>query len=87
MRALTFAIQKGGQGKSSLSGNVSYLLSKQVKTLAIDGDPQGSLSSWLITESPKYEIADVLQGKASLRELGGYCQSICRRKGCNERII
>ncbi len=68
MKALTFAIQKGGQGKSSLSGNVSYLLSKHVKTLAIDGDPQGSLSSWLITESPKYELADVLQGKASLRE-------------------
>lgn len=66
MKTVAFSIQKGGTGKTSLAGNVAYLT--KFKTLLIDGDPQGSVSSWFLTEAPEYELADVLQGKATLSE-------------------
>ncbi len=68
MKAVAFSIQKGGQGKTSLSGNVAYIISENSKILLVDGDPQASLSSWLLNKSPEYELSDVLQGKATLRE-------------------
>lgn len=68
MKSVAFALQKGGVGKTSLSGNVARLTSKRKKTLLVDADPQGSLSSWLVAESPAHELADVLRGKVTLRE-------------------
>lgn len=66
MKTVCFVIQKGGTGKTSLAGNIAHIAAKQKKTLLIDGDPQGSVTSWFITESPKYELADVIQGRAGL---------------------
>ena len=68
MKAVCLALQKGGVGKTSLSGNLGHLASKTHKTLLIDADPQGSLSSWLITDPFRHELADVMQGKSVLKD-------------------
>ena len=62
MIKVAFHIQKGGTGKTTLAGNVSYALSKNKKTILIDCDPQGNASSWFLVENPPYELADVLKG-------------------------
>jgi len=67
MKSLAFALQKGGIGKTSLTGNVGRLLADSGRrTLMVDADYQGSLSSWLLREAPEHELADVLQGKGGL---------------------
>ncbi len=68
MRTIAFHIQKGGSGKSSLSGNVAYGLSERANTIMVDCDPQGNLSSWFLTEAPSHELCDVLTGKVETRE-------------------
>jgi len=68
MKTIAFHLQKGGVGKTSLSGSVAYELSLKAKTLMIDLDPQGNLSVWMLKESPKYELAHVLYGKVKTEE-------------------
>jgi chromosome partitioning protein len=68
LKTVCFVNQKGGVGKTSLAGNVAWLASQDRKTLIVDGDPQGSISSWLATEALRYELADVLQERIGLRE-------------------
>ncbi|MBR1919485.1 MAG: ParA family protein [Spirochaetales bacterium] len=63
-KTVAFHLQKGGVGKTTISGTLacqSALSGK--KTLIIDCDPQGNVSSWFLERTPKYELADVLQGR------------------------
>ena len=63
-KTVAFHLQKGGVGKTTISGTLacqSALCSK--KTLIIDCDPQGNVSSWFLQSAPKFELADVLQGR------------------------
>lgn len=46
-KIISFGIQKGGSSKTTTSGVVSYLLSKDNKVLAIDMDSQGNLTEFL----------------------------------------
>lgn len=68
MKTIAFHLQKGGVGKTSLSVSIAYELSKIDKTIIIDCDPQGNSSSWLLTESPNYELASVLYGKVEITQ-------------------
>jgi len=68
MKKVAFHIQKGGTGKTTLSGNVAYHSGKSRKTVLIDCDPQGNSSSWFITETPQYELQDVLKGTVAALE-------------------
>lgn len=68
MQVTAFHIQKGGVGKSTLSGNVAWKLSASKKTILIDADPQGNISSWFLSEPPQYELADILTGGCSTED-------------------
>jgi len=63
MKTITFSIQKGGTGKTSISLSVAYELAKTKKVLFIDADPQGNSTAWLNVESVKKELADLLKSK------------------------
>lgn len=61
MVKIAFHIQKGGVGKTSLSGNIAYSLAlKGKKTVMIDCDQQGNLSSWFLSNTPDFELSDIL---------------------------
>jgi chromosome partitioning protein len=70
--ALTIAVlsQKGGTGKTTTVRTLADVLSRvQVRTLAIDLDPQGNLSDYLdVPPASEPTIADVLAGRAALDE-------------------
>lgn len=66
MKTVTFAVQKGGTGKTSVSVSVAGDLALAgKKTLLIDADPQGNSSGWIFPDI-EYEFADVLLGECSL---------------------
>ena len=63
-KTVAFHLQKGGVGKTTLSGTLACQSAIQGKrVLAIDCDPQGNLSSWFLKNPPQYELSDVLQGR------------------------
>ena len=65
MKSYAFHVQTGGVGKTTLSGNIGYLLSMFGRVLIIDGHPQGSMTTWLLADklkSLKHELVDVLRG-------------------------
>ncbi len=67
-KTVAFHLQKGGVGKTTISGTLACQSALDgFRTLAIDCDPQGNLSSWFLTDPPKYELADVLQGRCFAR--------------------
>ena len=63
-KTIAFHLQKGGVGKTTISGTLACQSALDgFRTLAIDCDPQGNLSSWFLKNTPEYELADVLQGR------------------------
>jgi len=71
MRTIAFHNRKGGVGKTTLAGNIGHLSTIGGDTCLIDLDPQGNLSSWLITTDYRYELADHLlsDGKIPLTDV------------------
>jgi len=63
-KTLSFHLQKGGVGKTTISGTLACQSALDgYRTLFVDMDPQGNASSWFLQDTPKYELADVVQGK------------------------
>ena len=63
-KTVAFHLQKGGVGKTTISGTLACQSALEGhKTLILDCDPQGNLSSWFLKEPPKFELSDVLQGR------------------------
>ena len=68
-KVITFALQKGGVGKTSISVSVAVALAQNnYRTLLIDSDPQGNASTWLDIQEMNLELADVLMRKCSITE-------------------
>lgn len=68
-KAVAFHLQKGGVGKTTISGTLACQSALEGHdTLLVDVDPQGNASSWFLKESPKFELADVIQGKCYAKE-------------------
>ena len=69
MKVITFALQKGGTGKTSTSVSTAVdLAEKGKKVLLIDGDPQGNATTWLGIEEISFELSDVLMKKCPAQE-------------------
>ncbi len=69
MKVITFALQKGGTGKTSTSVSTAVdLAEKEKKVLLIDGDPQGNATTWLGVEEISFELSDVLMKKCPAQE-------------------
>jgi cellulose biosynthesis protein BcsQ len=68
VKAIAFYTQKGGTGKTTLSGNVAFELGAYKKTLMIDGDPQGNLTGWYVTDPIDFDLADVMLGRCSAEQ-------------------
>lgn len=65
MKTISFALQKGGTGKTSLAVSVATELAKNYKVILIDADPQGNASAWYNNELTA-ELSDVLTKKAGI---------------------
>lgn len=66
MKTITFALQKGGTGKTSVSVAVAIELAKKHRVIFIDADPQGNASAWIGPNEITNEFSDALTGKAVL---------------------
>ncbi len=63
-KTVSFHLQKGGVGKTTISGTLACHSALQgTRTILVDLDPQGNASSWFYTSSVMYEVADVLRGE------------------------
>ena len=67
MKTYTFAIQKGGTGKTSVSVSVAVELAKLGRTILIDADPQGNTTDWMNLPKLEYELSDVLSDKCTIK--------------------
>lgn len=69
MKTITFALQKGGTGKTSISVSTAVQLAENgKKVLLIDADPQGNATTWLGIDTISVELADVLMKKVSAKD-------------------
>lgn len=68
MKTTTFALQKGGVGKTSISVSVAVSLAQTSKVLFIDADPQGNATTWLDINEMSLELADVLMKACTAKE-------------------
>ena len=66
MKTIAFHIEKGGSGKTTMAGNTGVEISQHKKTVLIDCDPQGNLSSWFCTDPMQFELADIMQDRAEV---------------------
>ncbi|MFA5468056.1 MAG: ParA family protein [Sphaerochaetaceae bacterium] len=68
-KTISLHLQKGGIGKTTIAGTLACQSALEgVNTLLVDVDPQGNASSWFLTKSLEYELADVLQGHCYYKE-------------------
>lgn len=68
-KTIAFHLQKGGVGKTTISGTLACQSAMDgFKTILIDVDPQGNASSWFLKDAPRYEFADVIQGKCYIKD-------------------
>jgi cellulose biosynthesis protein BcsQ len=65
---LAIFLGKGGVGKSTSAYALSSFLSANSHVLAIDPDPQATMTNALLTEKPQYGVYDALTGTAALEE-------------------
>ena len=74
MKILVIANGKGGVGKTTTSVNLASILSSRMKTLAVDADPQGSLSWWFEQGEMPFELSTEADPKLlqQLRKVKGY---------------
>lgn len=63
MNTISFHMQKGGTGKTTMCGNVAYELQAFGNVLMLDADPQANLTSWWYPNPVEYDLVDVLRGK------------------------
>ena len=69
MYKIAVHILKGGCGKTTLSGNLSFGLKKENKNvLLIDCDIQANATSWLIGKYTGKELGDVLYGECTIAD-------------------
>ncbi len=64
MVIISFMNKKGGVGKTTSAINLAYLASLKYKTLIVDADSQGNLSSNFGIDEPKTSINNLFLGEA-----------------------
>ncbi|MCQ2596582.1 MAG: AAA family ATPase [Treponema sp.] len=70
MKTITFAVQKGGTGKTSTAVSIAVeLANKGKKVIIIDADPQGNATTWIDIDQIDYELADYLMKKCELNQV------------------